>query len=206
MKTPPLTRILVAVMVCAAVGSGAAPRAAVAQGAEAYTRGDVEFMQGMIHHHAQALLMAAMSASHGGSAKVQLLSKKITLSQRDEIGMMRVWLQYRKQEVPDTAPHSMTMPGMPDMDMDTRMPGMLNVQQMKQLDGVRGVAFDRLFLTGMIGHHKGALKMVADLIAAPPSGQESEIFRFISDVDSDQRAEIGAMQQLLYNLPGSTTP
>ena len=202
--TPPffarkLLRLLAPLVIALGVPSTAAAQ-------ERYTTGDVEFMQGMIHHHAQALLMAAMAASHGASQRVQLLSKKISLSQRDEIGMMRVWLQYRKQEVPDTAPHSMTMPGMPGMDMDKMMPGMLNVEQMKKLDQARGVEFDRLFLNGMIGHHRGAIKMVADLINMPPSGQESEIFRFLTDVDADQRAEIDVMQQMLYNLPRSTAP
>ena len=78
------------------------------------------------------------------------------------------------------------------------------LEQMKKLDQAHGVEFDRLFLNGMIGHHRGAIKMVADLINMPPSGQESEIFRFITDVDADQRAEIDVMQQMLYNLPGST--
>jgi uncharacterized protein (DUF305 family) len=182
------------------VGAGAAP--ALAQ--EPFTKGDARFMQEMIHHHAQALVMAAMAPTHGASEQVQLLAKKITLSQRDEIGFMRVWLQFRKQEVPDTAPHSMVNP-MPGMDMSSsNMPGMLTQAQMTALDAAHGVDFDRLFLTGMMQHHHGAIKMVADLVNSPPSGQESEIFRFITDVDADQRAEIDVMQQMLYNLPGST--
>ena len=149
-------------------------------------------------------MMAAMASTHGASDKVQLLAKKITLSQRDEIGFMREWLQYRKQEVPDTAPHSQVM-DMPGMDMtSSNMPGMLSAAQMKALDAAHGVDFDRLFLTGMIQHHRGAIRMVADLINSPPSGQESELFRVITDVDTDQRAEIDVMQQMLYNLPGST--
>jgi uncharacterized protein (DUF305 family) len=147
--------------------------------------------------------MAAMATTHGASTRVQLLCKKIALSQRDEIGFMRVWLQFRKQEVPDTAPHSMVM-DMPGMAMN--MPGMLTAAQMKALDGARGVTFDSLFLVGMIQHHRSALKMVADLLDAPPSGQESEIFRFISDVATDQRAEIDVMQQMIYNLSRSSAP
>ena len=90
--------------------------------------------------------------------------------------------------------------------MAMMMPGMLSGEQLRQLDQAKDTAFDWLFLTDMIQHHQGALKMVADLIAAPPSAQESEIFRFISDVDADQRAEIGVMQQMLYNLEGSNAP
>ena len=138
----------------------AAPAVAVAQ--EPFTKGDAEFMQGMIHHHAQALVMAAMASTHGASNRLVLLAKKISLSQRDEIGFMRA------------------------------------------LDAAHGVKFDSLFLTGMIQHHRGAIKMVGDLVNHPPSGQESEIFRFITDVEADQRAEIDVMQQMLYNLPGST--
>src|ERR1041384_670530 len=170
--------------------------AAPLAGQEPFTKGDAAFMQGMIHHHAQALMMAAMAPTHGASERVVLLAKKILLSQRDEVGFMGTWLQFRKQEVPDTAPHSQVM-SMPGMDMSSaNMPGMLTEAQMKALDAAHGVTFDSLFLTGMIGHHRGALKMVADLIASPPSGQESEIFRFITDVDADQRAEIDVMQQM----------
>jgi uncharacterized protein (DUF305 family) len=173
---------------------------------EPFTKGDAAFMQGMIHHHAQALVMAGMASTHGASDRIVLLARKITLSQRDEIGFMRVWLQFRKQEVPDTAPHSQVM-SMEGMDMSSsNMPGMLTEAQMKALDAARGVKFDSLFLTGMIGHHKGALKMVADLVNDPPSGQESEIFRFTTDVVTDQSAEIDVMQQMLYNLPRSTAP
>lgn len=181
-----------------AITSPALVPAARAQSVPAYTAADAQFMQGMIHHHAQALVMAAMAPSHGAGARVRLLCQKITLSQRDEISMMRQWLQYRKQAVPDSADHMMMAMMM--------MPGMLSAEQLRQLDAARDTAFDRLFLTDMIQHHTGALKMVADLIAAPPSGQESEIFRFITDVDADQRAEIGVMQQMLYNLQGSTAP
>jgi uncharacterized protein (DUF305 family) len=180
-----------------AISSPALVPPATAQSAPAYTAADVQFMQGMIHHHAQALVMAAMAPTHGASARVRLLCEKITLSQRDEINMMRQWLQFRKQAVPDSADHMM---------MTMMMPGMLSAEQLRELDAARDTAFDRLFLTDMIQHHTGALRMVADLIAAPPSGQESEIFRFITDVDADQRAEIGVMQQMLYNLQGSTAP
>jgi uncharacterized protein (DUF305 family) len=193
------SRVVTALVVTAcALRSGPFVPAVAAQGVPAYTSADVQFMQGMIHHHAQALIMAAMAPTHGGSSRVRLLCEKITLSQRDEINMMRQWLQFRKQAVPDSADHMMMASMM--------MPGMLNAEQLRQLDAARDTTFDRLFLTDMIQHHTGALKMVADLIAAPPSGQESEIFRFITDVDADQRAEIAVMQQMLYNLQGSTAP
>src|SRR5512140_771608 len=119
-----------------------------------YTVADVRFMQGMIHHHAQAIEMAAMAPTHGAGARLSLLARKIDLSQRDEIAMMKSWLQSRHQTVPDTGgAHPMMMPGM------------LTGDQMKALDAARDSAFDRLFLTGMIQHHQGAIKMVADLFA-----------------------------------------
>jgi uncharacterized protein (DUF305 family) len=189
-------------VIAAAVAAVGARSPVAAQAAVDYTPGDVRFMQGMIQHHAQALVMAAMAPTHGASQRVRLLCEKITLSQRDEINMMRQWLQFRKQSMPDTASQmAMTMPMTLPM-----MPGMLTPAQLRTLDQSRDTAFDRLFLTDMIHHHQGALTMVADLIATPPSGQESEIFRFITDVDSDQRAEIGVMQQMLYNLEGSAAP
>lgn len=193
---------LVMIVMAATMGAAVGRSPVAAQAPVDYTPGDVHFMQGMIQHHAQALVMAAMAPTHGASQRVRLLCEKITLSQRDEINMMRQWLQFRKQSVPDTASQmAMSMP----MTMPL-MPGMLTPAQLRTLDQSRDTAFDRLFLTDMIHHHQGALKMVADLIAHPPSGQESEIFRFITDVDSDQRAEIGVMQQMLYNLQGSAAP
>ncbi len=167
-----------------------------------YTRADVDFMQGMIHHHAQAIVMSTMAASHGASEKVLLLCKKIIISQRDEIGFMQGWLKDRNQAAPDPKdPHFGEMAGMPGMKMT--MPGMLSDEQLKALDQAKGADFDRLFLTGMIQHHKGALTMVADLNAAPGGGQQPDIFRFVTDVQADQTAEIGRMQQMLNTSPGS---
>jgi uncharacterized protein (DUF305 family) len=156
-----------------------------------YTEADVRFMQGMMHHHAQAITMAAMAPTHGASARLALLAKKIDLSQRDEITMMKTWLESRHQAVPDlNGPHAMMM----------MMPGMLTPDQMKALDAAKDTAFDRLFLTGMIQHHQGAIKMVADLIKAG-GAQASEMFGYTSGIDNDQRAEISIMQQMLGSSP-----
>jgi uncharacterized protein (DUF305 family) len=156
---------------------------------------DVHFMQGMIGHHQQAVVMAAMAPTHGASERIRLLAKKVDLSQRDEIALMKRWLQDRQLPLPD--PHDHTM---------MHMPGMLSAEQMTQLDQARGAEFDRLFLTFMIQHHQGALKMVEELFAAPGGGQEPELFRFASDVDADQRAEIDRMQQMLTTLPTPRSP
>ena len=167
-----------------------------------YTEADVHFMQGMIGHHAQAVIMAAMVPTHGAGPDLQLLARKIDISQRDEIAFMIRWLQERGQEVPADDGHGA------HMGHDMHMPGMLTDEQMEQLAAARGVEFERLFLTFMIEHHRGALVMVDELFASPGAAQDSEIFRFATDVDFDQRAEIFTMQGMLDMLgptPGSPT-
>ena len=154
-----------------------------------YTAADVRFMQHMIGHHAQALRMTAMAPSHGASENVVRLAQKIDISQRDEIAMMKSWLQERRQAVPDDA-HSGAM----------MMAGMLTPAQLAQLDAARGREFDRLFLAFMTRHHEGALQMVKELFRTPGAGQEPDLFRFVTDVDADQRDEILVMERLLGTL------
>lgn len=155
-----------------------------------FTVADVRFMQHMIGHHAQALQMSAMAPSHGASERVVRLAQKIDISQRDEIAMMKQWLQERQQAVPSDA-HSGAM----------MMPGMLSAEQLAQLDAARGPEFDRLFLILMTRHHQGALQMARELFRTPGAGQEPDIFRFVTDVDADQRDEILVMERLLHALP-----
>ena len=90
------------------------------------------------------------------------------------------------------------MPAMPGMAMPL-MPGMLTPTQMTALRAARGAEFDRLFLTGMIQHHGGALIMVKDLFDSPGAGQDADIFNFATDVDNTQRAEIKIMQRMLQH-------
>jgi uncharacterized protein (DUF305 family) len=154
-----------------------------------YTEADVRFMQGMIHHHAQAIQMASLAPTHGANSRVALLCKKIDISQRDEIAMMKGWLASRHQFVPDDKdPHPMMMPGM------------LTPEQMTALAAAKDTVFDRLFLTGMIQHHQGAIKMVSDLFASG-GGQAPEMSGYANGIDNDQRGEIAVMQQLLSNPP-----
>jgi uncharacterized protein (DUF305 family) len=156
---------------------------------------DVEFMQGMIMHHTQAVVMTAMIESHTENKQVRALGAKISSSQSDEIRFMQRWLAARGQRL------SMSMPGMPDMDMSGKpmapMPGMLTPEQMEALRAARGAEFDRLFLTGMIQHHGGALTMVKDLFNTPGAGQDADLFNFATDADNTQRAEIKIMQSML---------
>jgi uncharacterized protein (DUF305 family) len=165
-----------------------------------YTAADVTFMQGMIHHHAQALDMTALLSTRTSSADMRKLGLRIQVSQTDEIKMMQRWLEARGQAAPD--PHAMHMPGMvmPGMDPGPMMPGMLTPAEMANLAELKGVEFDRVFLTGMIRHHGGALTMVQELFASPGAGQESEIFGFASDVDADQRMEIDRMGAMLRGM------
>ena len=156
---------------------------------------DVEFMQGMIMHHAQAVEMTALIASHTENNELRLLGARISSSQSDEIKFMRRWLAARGESL------SMAMPGMPDMDKPGQerslMPGMLTPEQMEALRKAKGAEFDKLFLTGMMQHHDGALTMVKDLFDTAGAGQDAELFNFATDVDSGQRAEIRIMQTML---------
>lgn len=155
-----------------------------------YTVADVEFMQGMIAHHAQAIYMSRMAESHRANPRVQRLAIKIDQSQVAEIRIMQEWLRSNGQMAPDTSSwRTMTMAGM------------LTAEQLAQLDAASGVTFDRLFLTFMIQHHEGALQMVKDLFATPRAGQEVDVNVFANDVVTVQTAEIGAMRQLLAQLP-----
>jgi uncharacterized protein (DUF305 family) len=154
-----------------------------------YTAADVQFMQGMIGHHAQAIEMTTLLPSRTSRADMRTLAMRIEMSQADEIKMMQRWLEVRGQQVP--GPHAMHMHGA------MLMPGMLTPEQMARLTEATGAAFDRLFLEGMIQHHGGALTMVHDLFTTPGAGQEADIFAFASDVDVDQRTEIDRMRGML---------
>ena len=160
---------------------------------------DVEFMQGMIMHHGQAVEMTAMIESRTENKEIRLLGARISQSQSDEIKFMKRWLELRQQ------PTSMPMPDMSSMDMSSGdhhhhhalMPGMLSAEQMDALRKAKGAEFDRLFLEGMIQHHTGALIMVKELFETAGAGQDAELFNFATDVDTSQRAEIKIMQTLL---------
>lgn len=165
---------------------------------------DVEFMQGMIMHHAQAVEMTALIESRTQNKELRLLGSRISQSQSDEMNFMKRWLEARKE--PLTAPMpEMEKMDMPGMDMSSHqhmlMPGMLTQSQMDALKKAKGKEFDRLFLTGMIQHHNGALEMVKDMFGTAGAGQDAELFNFATDVDSGQRAEIKIMQTMLGEKP-----
>jgi len=155
-----------------------------------YTKADVEFMQGMIAHHSQAIVMSRMAESHGANPQVLKLSNKIDQSQVPEIRIMQSWLQRNNQFAPDTSSWH-----------DMMMAGMLTTAQLEELDAAKGVDFDRAYLRLMIQHHAGALKMVDDLFNSALAGQEVDVNVFANDVVTAQTIEIGIMQKLLTQLP-----
>src|SRR5262245_26117089 len=165
-----------------------------------FTDADVDFMAGMIPHHAQAVVMAGWAPSHGARADVAVLCERIVVAQRDEIAMMQTWLGDRGQVVPDAAStrHRMKMNG---VEHDMLMPGMLTDEEMAALDRARGPEFDRLFLVGMIKHHQGAIDMVDVLFKAYGAAQDETVFRFASDVYADQSTEIDRMNKMLEEGP-----
>ena len=151
-----------------------------------FTEADVRFMQGMIAHHAQAIHMSRMAPTRGASPRLVRFAQKIDLSQAGEIVLMQDWLRANRQFVPDTSSwRTMTMHGM------------LTAEELARLEAARGAAFDRLFLTLMIQHHQGALRMVSELLASPRAAQDVDVSVLANDIETTQTAEIALMRQML---------
>lgn len=182
-----------------------------------YTQADVDFMNGMIHHHAQAITISRWAVSHGASPAVQRLTARIINAQSDEINLMRSWLIDRGRTAPQVdSAGNLTMPAMASMtgmshdahaghgatnaQGQMEMPGMLNAEQLAELNAARGADFDRLFLTYMIQHHRGAVAMVQTLFSAAGAGQDETVFKFANDVEVDQGTEIRRMMSLMLDL------
>jgi uncharacterized protein (DUF305 family) len=163
-----------------------------------YTVADARFMSMMIGHHAQAIVMARWAATHGASASVRVLAERILSGQQDDITLMQQWLRDRGQPVPEVRPTGKVVTD--GMEHEHLMPGMLTDAQMKQLEQARGTDFDRLFLTFMIQHHRGAVSMVNDLFSTYGAGLDDSVFRLASDVNVDQTSEIDRMQKMLVAL------
>ncbi len=177
-----------------------------AQATSKYDTADVQFMQGMIAHHAQALAMVALIPTHTTRPELQMIGQRIKISQTDEIALMQRWLTDHREVVPSVdADNIAHMPGsdMSGMHMSggtMMMPGMLTPEQMKQLTDAKGTQFDTLFLVGMIHHHEGALAMVKSLLGTTGAAQGPDVFTFAADADADQRAEIKRMQAVLATI------
>jgi uncharacterized protein (DUF305 family) len=188
-----------------------AAQAKADSGRPPFTAADVHFMQGMISHHAQAVVMAGWAPSHGARADVRRLCERIDVAQRDEIVSMQRWLQEHHETVPqpDFQTGQATMAAMPGMNMGGTaggmgmMPGMLTPEQMQQLSAARGPDFDRLFLMFMIQHHQGALTMVNTLLDAPGATLDDLMYKFATDISADQNSEITRMQRMLAAMGGN---
>jgi len=164
-----------------------------------YTEADIQFMSGMIGHHAQAIVMARWAPTHGAGPAIRRLADRIINAQQDEIGTMQRWLGDRLLPVPEARPTGMRMM-MNGVEHDMLMPGMLTESQMKLLDQARGEEFDRLFLTFMIQHHRGAVSMVKELFDSYGAGLDETVFKFASDVNVDQSTEIARMEKMLVSI------
>ena len=207
-RVSPARAVLVLISTLAAACATAppktmSPKSAVHQtppglGQFPYSDADVDFMSGMIPHHAQAVIMAGWAPTHGARHDVAVLCERIVVGQRDEIAMMQQWLSDRGLEVPDATStrHKMKMNGMVH---EMLMPGMLSDEEMAALDKSRGPEFDRLFLEGMIRHHQGAIDMVDVLFKSYGAAQDELVFKFASDVYADQSTEIRVMNEMLGN-------
>jgi uncharacterized protein (DUF305 family) len=160
-----------------------------------YTAADVQFMQGMIAHHAQALAMSAMIEGHTTREELRLIGQRIRLSQETEIGRMQNWLRKRGETIPSGTDHDHAA-----MGHGTLMPGMLTQAEMTQLRNAQGSEFDRLFLQLMIKHHEGALTMVRQLFATQGAAQDPDLYLLANDIDADQNAELRRMRALLAGM------
>ena len=169
---------------------------------QAYSDADIDFMTGMIPHHAQAVIMAGWAPSHGARSDVGILCERIVVGQADEIRSMQTWLSDRGLPAPDAKSTRMHMK-MNGVEHDMLMPGMLSDEEMAALDKARWPEWDRLFLIGMIKHHGGAIDMVNDLFKAYGAAQDDTIYRFASDVFADQSVEIGVMYKMLETVGGT---
>jgi uncharacterized protein (DUF305 family) len=164
-----------------------------------YTRADVDFVSGMIHHHAQAIHMAKMAPTHGAAASLRTLSGRIINAQQDEIRIMQQWLADRGQPFVEPNPFGMPM-SMGGMHHEMLMPGMLTREQLAQLDSARGPDFDLLFLKYMVRHHDGAVGMVKTLFGSPGAGQDETVFKLASEINVDQSTEIARMNRMLLAI------
>jgi uncharacterized protein (DUF305 family) len=195
----PVAALLLLLVVTGCAGAGARPEPAQPDPASAtslpgrypYTEADGRFMSAMIGHHTQALTMAGMAPTHGASPAVQRLAERILAGQEDEIASMQQWLRDRGRPVPEGGHGS----------HGHHMPGMLTESQLRQLDEAEGPEFDRLFLTYMIQHHRGAVAMVKELFGTPGAAQDQTVFKFADDVGVDQTTEIARMERMLAELP-----
>jgi uncharacterized protein (DUF305 family) len=169
------------------------PEEAIAIANTSHSAADSQFMQDMIPHHHQAIEMAALVGDRTNRQELIDVAGRINASQDDEIKFMQDWLRERGEPVPEPTAHHA-------MHTTHTMAGMATPEQMAELAAAEGAAFDRLFLTLMIAHHEGAVRMVEELLELPGSAYDAVLFEFTSDITNDQTAEIERMHALLIGL------
>lgn len=174
------------------------------ESAARFVQADVDFMTGMISHHAQALVMSALAPTNGAGAAVATLCSRIINAQQDEIATMQKWLRDRGQVVPEIHIDGLNLMVHGAGEHHHHMPGMLTQAQLEELAAARGAEFDRLFLTYMIQHHKGALTMVDDLFAADGAAQDDATYKLAADIHADQVTEIARMELMLSRMTGGS--
>ena len=168
-----------------------------------YIEADVKFLQGMIVHHEQAILMSSMVGKRTNNPTIVDLADRIDASQEDEISFMEGWLEDRGENIPGENEHSMMdHRGMDhhDMSMHLDMVGMASPKQLKELENSKSTDFDRLFLQLMIAHHDGALEMVKDLKKFSGAAYDPILNEFVSDLVNDQGVEIERMNTIAVGL------
>ena len=173
-----------------------------------YIEADVKFLQGMIVHHKQAILMSSMVSKRTNNPTIVDLADRIDASQEDEISFMEGWLEDRGENIPEENEHSMmghhendhSDMGHHDMSMHLDMVGMASPKQLKELENSKSTDFDRLFLQLMIAHHDGALEMVKDLKKFSGAAYDPILNEFVSDLVNDQGVEIERMNTIAVGL------
>ena len=169
-----------------------------------FSQADVDFMTGMIGHHAQALIMSGFAESNNASPQIQTLAARIINAQNDEIRIMQDWLRKRDQPVPHVMIEgsSLMIHGV-DEHHAMHMPGMLSQEQLNELEAAEGVDFDRLFLEYMIMHHDGAVFMVRELLKVDGAVTGDDTYKLATEIHVDQVTEIDRMRLMLNRLEGA---
>ena len=155
-----------------------------------HNNADVEFLTGMVPHHQQAVQMAAMAKTNASSAQVRSLARKIEAAQGPEIEKMQAWLEDWDEKPSDSGSD---MAGM-DHGSGGGMAGMMTKQDMGRLEAAAGTAFDRMWLTMMAEHHRGA---VAAAKTEQRDGENPEVKALAKKIEADQTAEIAEIEKLL---------
>lgn len=188
-----LTGVTTAANAANTTGTSLAVRAAVR--ADAHNEADVAFLQQMIPHHRQALVMSRMALTHSDSPEVRALATRIRQTQAREIATMTAWLKAWGETVPRGGGAMDGMNGIGrDDDGATSMPGMMNGRPTARLNGTTGRAFDTMFLTMMIEHHEDALDMAQTELAKGSYGPAKDL---AADIIRTQTAEIADMRVML---------